>query len=93
MENKELDMKDSICLPDDFKRWINACDKFDENVQVSDPEMQKHIDAYENHLEKEKNKIQKADPTNSDIIESLKRIAEDTNPNIDNILTLIGKLK
>ena len=92
MENKELEMKDSICLDNDFRKWIIACDKLDESVQVSDPEMQKHIDTYEKHLESEKNTKEK-EPTNLDIIESLKRIAEDANPNIDNILTLIGKLK
>jgi len=53
MENKELDMKDSICLDNDFRKWIIACDKLDEGINVSDPEMQKHIDTYEKHLEKE----------------------------------------
>ncbi len=51
--NEKLDIKDSICLPDDFRKWIDACDKLDEGVQVSDPEMQKHIDTYEKHLERE----------------------------------------
>ncbi len=51
--NEKLDIKDSICLPDDFRRWIEACDKLDEGIQVSDPEMQKHIDTYEKHLERE----------------------------------------
>jgi len=50
--SKELDLKESIVLDDDFKKWMDAADKINEGVHVSDPEMQKHIDTYEKHLEK-----------------------------------------